>query len=96
MQFQLVRNIRVQFYAAIVLAAFGFFTAMHMPQGFYDYVLRCLALLPASFCCIHVLLDNQKLSLPERVFLFPFSALLVLAAAASLNTAFHVRCFSDR
>lgn len=92
----LVRSVRAQFYGAIVLAGVAAYTGMHMPQGFYDYVFRCLALLLASICCIHVVLENHKLSRPERMLLVPFSIMLAFATMASLDAAFHVKMFSDR
>lgn len=92
----LIKNIRIQFYLALFLFAWGMFTAARMPQRFYDYVVRCSSMSLAFFLCLHAFAGRKKLGDIERGICIVLFVLLVILTPLFIIAAAQVRTFADR
>ncbi len=81
---------------ALGLFGYGLFTTMHMPQGFHDYLIRCVTMPLSIFFCLDPFRERTRLSFIERIVCSLLLVLLVFLTPLFIYGAFRVRRFADR
>lgn len=75
---------------------YSLFTTMHMPQGFYDYLVRCVTMPFALFLCLDPFRGRRRLSFIEHFVSSLLLLLLVILTPLFIYGALRVRRFADR
>jgi hypothetical protein len=92
----LISSPRVQLYGTLLLFGYGIWTTLHMPQGFDDYLLRCVSTATAFVLSVHVMFDRSGLTFIEKCLCSVLLTLLTILAPIFIWDAMQVRAFCNR